>query len=193
MSRSFVLKRPDGTITGYLVVGQDSLWLRAEGIPADGGELTLLHGAGTQTRLALASTQQEQALRGGGGEITAAYALGGGRVLFATGEEALKLAARALTERAARSAAQHTKAARAEAAAGQRGRDADEEPPRNGLRQSDEEKRAGGNGAREETFAQRRWPPPPCVKGAHYADGRWLAFTERPADRRGEPPHCDAT
>ena len=193
MSRSFVLKRPDGALTGYLVEGKDTLWLRAEGIPATGGELTLLDSADTQTHCALAPTQREQALRGGGSPIEGAYALGGGRVLFATSDDALEMAARALAKQEAAIDAQRTKAKRGEGASFQGGRDADEESPCREPRQDERKERAGRDGARGEALAQRRWPPPPCLKGAYYEGGQWLTVTERTADRRGEPPHCGVT
>lgn len=188
MGRSFVLRQPGGAMAGYLVTSRETLKLRASGIPAAGGELTLMDAQGVQSRRTLQSTQQEQTLGGTGGEIAAAYALGGGRVIFATDAQALRAAERALEERrrtqaeesAARRASSVREAAREQtASAGQRsgGR------PAQTLRAE--------NRRREELLVQRRWPPPPCLTGARYAGGRWVTATQ--SDTPAAPPRCDAT
>lgn len=200
MGRSFVLRQPGGAMAGYLVTSRETLKLRASGIPAAGGELTLMDAQGVQSRRPLQSTQQEQTLGGTGGEIAAAYALGGGRVIFATDGQALRAAARALEERrrtqaeesAARRASPVREAAHEQTAGAGRhsgGRPAQEMEP------SDEERAAqtlrAESRRREELLAQRRWPPPPCLTGARYAGGRWVTATQ--SDTPAVQPRCDAT
>lgn len=198
MGRSFVLKRPDGALAGYLMVQRDSMRLRASGIPAAGGELTLTDEHGRESRRRLCATEKEQALHGTGGEVVSAYALGGGRVLLATDAGALLAARRALAKQQAEQ----------EDAGGRRtGRRPQPEtaPLPGDARKAHEQlaldaaaelprKCAGGAERRwADALAMRRWPPPPCVMGARYAGGRWTAATPAGKDMPCEPPRCGGT
>ena len=196
MSKSFVLKRPDGTLAGYLVAGPDALRLRAEGLPAAGGELTLLDQESHEARRALDSTQQEQSLRGMDEELADAYAMGGGRVLFATSEAALKQAARALAEREAwkeRETAQRRRNEGEHASSAERpaGETDDAQPEKAG--REDARTYAQMEDGRRAILMQRRWPPPPCLRGAHNEHGQWLLLMGKTAGKPGEPQRCDGT
>ena len=195
MGRSFVLRQPGGTMAGYMTAGREEVRLRAQGIPAAGGELTLLDAHGGRTVRALACDAREQALPGVAGEIAGAYAIGGGRLLFATDAQAMDAGERALLMRGRRAAggkdarkAVHEKAAPAGGAEADGRRQADDE--------RDLEKTGSLSSARDErmdALPQRRWPPPPCLRGARYAGGRWQTLTETQAETPCEPPRCGGT
>ena len=200
MGRSFVLRRPGGALAGYLMTNRASLQLRASGIPAAGGELTLMDAQGAQSRRPLQSTHQEQTLGGTGGEIAAAYALGGGRVIFATDAQAMRAAERALEERR-RTQAEESPVRTAQPAGEAvrertscAGQNSGEHPAQSaGIREKERaaEALSAERRRREELLAQRRWPPPPCLTRARYEGGRWVSATQ--LDTLGAPPHCDAT
>lgn len=196
MGRSFVLRQPGGALAGYMIANRDALQLRASGIPAAGGELTLVDAQGTETRRSLHSTEQEQTLGGTGGEIAAVYAIGGGRVLFASDAQALRTAERILSDRErnptqaggaqrkqpAQEDAQSRQFSAAQHSGGQPGQE----------RSGSVLKQEGGQ--RDEMPAQqRRWPPPPCLTGARYEGGRWVTAKRAMTDTPGAPPHCGAT
>lgn len=195
MGRSFVLRQPGGALAGYMIANRDALQLRASGIPATGGELTLVDTQGMETRRSLHSTEQEQTLGGTGGEITAVYAIGGGRVLFASDVQALRTAESALAgrvrnlvqvdraqrKRPAQEDAQYPGVSAAENSGGRSGQKRSESILK-------EESRRRG-----EMLEQRRWPPPPCLMGARYVGGRWVTAKRAAPDTPGAPPHCGET
>ena len=202
MGRSFVLRQPGGALSGYLMTNRETLKLRASGIPAAGGEMMLVDARGAQSRRRLESTEQEQTLEGTGGEITAAYAIGGGRVIFASDAQAFQVAERALAGRmrapAAEGGRQRAQPAPEDvrdrtASAAQRGVEhaaqdcGDCGEPRDADILKEKRRR------REDELMQRRWPPPPCLMGARYEGGRWVTVTQRTSDTPGAPQRCDVT
>lgn len=157
MNGSFVLKGKDGAAGGYAMARGGVLRFR---LPEDigGVRLTALYEDG------------EQAFNGdfGGGEVeqpigkhalVGAYVSSGGRLLFDTGREA-----RAEFERAARRSA----LGQTEAAAKPR-----QSKSIKSASTKEEESRVGPR----ET-AERRWPPPPCMTGAKYVNGRFVLTEE---------------
>ncbi len=156
MNGSFVLKGKDGAAGGYAMARGGVLRFR---LPEDigGVRLTALYEDG------------EQAFNGdfGGGEVeqpigkhalVGAYVSSGGRLLFDTGREA-----RAAFERAARrSALGQTEAAKPRQSKSIKSASIKEEESRVGPRET----------------AERRWPPPPCMTGAKYVNGRFVLTEE---------------
>lgn len=195
MGRSFVLRQPGGALAGYMIANRDALQLRASGIPATGGELMLVDAQGAQSRRSLRSTEREQALGGTGGEIAAVYAIGGGRVIFASDAKALRMAECALAERK-KNPVQADGARRKQPAQEEeqcrRPSAAEHSGGRAGQGRSESALKEEGR-RRDEMLAQRRWPPPPCLTGARYVGGRWMTATRAAQDTPGEPPRCDAT
>lgn len=202
MGKSFVLKRPGGALAGYLMTNRTSLQLRVSGIPVAGGELTLMDGQGTLSRRHMKSTEQEQTLEGTGGEITSAYAIGGGRVIFATDAQAMQAAERILAERMRMAAEEDGRRkappVRQDArdrtdSAGQPGAEHPAQDSGPGGEQRDADARKAEGRRLCEGLMQRRWPPPPCLTGVRYVGGRWVTATESRSDTPGAPPRCDAT
>ena len=202
MGRSFVLRQPGGALAGYMMANRDALQLRASGIPAAGAELTLIDAKGVQSRRRLRPTDQEQTLDGTGGEIAAAYAIGGGRVILATDAQTLRTAERELAGRM-RTPAEEAGKQRAHHGRGDApGRTAfsDQHSGEQAAQESGAcaEERIDG-APREERArpdgepAQRRWPPPPCLMGARYEGGRWVTAIRTTSDMPGAPPRCGAT
>ena len=156
MNGSFVLKGKDGAAGGYAMARGGVLRFR---LPENigGVRLTALYEDG------------EQAFNGdfGGGEVeqpigkhalVGAYVSSGGRLLFDTGREA-----RAAFERAARrSALGQTEAAKPQQSKSIKSASIKEEESRVGPRET----------------AERRWPPPPCMAGAKYVNGRFVLTEE---------------
>lgn len=153
MNGSFVLRGKDGAAGGYAMARGGVLRFR---LPEDigGVRLTALYEDG------------EQAFDGdfGGGEaerpigkraLIGAYVSVGGRLLFDTGREA-----RAAFERAARRSA----LGQTEAAA---------KPRRSETIKTESIKEEESRVGPRET-AERRWPPPPCMTGAKYVNGRFV-------------------
>ena len=195
MGRSFVLKRPDGALAGYLMVQRDSLRLRASGIPAEGGELTLTDERGREDRRRLCATDKEQTLHGTGGEVVSAYVLGGGRVLLATDAKALLAAQRALAMQQAEreNAGNRVPGGRARqetAPLSGDARKAHEQPAPDAAAEPPPQRADGAERRWADALAMRRWPPPPCVMGARYAGERWTAVTASGKDTPCEPPRC---
>lgn len=157
MNGSFVLRGKDGAAGGYAMARGGVLRFR---LPADIGDvrLTALYEDGEQTFDGdFGGEEVERPM--GKRVLVGAYVSTGGRLLLDTGHEA-----RAAFEWAAR-----------ESARGQM-----EAAPK--PRQSESIKSASINekesrvGPRE--TAERRWPPPPCMTGAKYVNGRFVLTEE---------------
>lgn len=177
MGKSFVMKRPDGALAGYLMQGDGEIRFRANALPDVGAALTLVFAGGAQERRE-ARGEREMVWPDQGKDVEAAYVAGGETLLMCTGEQG---------RRAFHAAQAREKARRQEKT--QAGRQA---PP-----ETAQEPEAAGSGAQREAkyaMPERRWPPPPCLPGARYRQGGWRTeeavrnSADAGRERRGEAP-----
>ncbi len=85
MGKSFVMKRPDGSLAGYLTQeGDGMVCFRAHALPEAGARLTLVLRDGRQESRAV-SGEREAAWPGGSGAIEGAFVSGVERLLMCTG------------------------------------------------------------------------------------------------------------
>lgn len=189
MGKSFVMKRPDGSLAGYLMQGEGEVRFRAHALPEKGGELTIVYSGGAQERHEV-SGERETAWPDRGKRAEAAYVAKHGRLLMCTGE----LGKRAFREAEERAEAER----RARAQGAPRTEQPSASSPEKEAKPPDEAQgpeEGARKDARKETAAERleaparekarreeegperlperRWPPPPCMPRAHYEGGRW--------------------
>ncbi len=178
MGKSFVMKRPDGSLAGYLIQESDGrACFRAHALPEEGARLTLVFRNGTQASRAV-SGEREAAWIERSGDVEAAFVAREGKLLMSTGERGRKAyeaalerdeARRRSTERREREAAVRKLADVQEKAADEA---PDQEPERTEPAFC-EEKKVPQTAPNVDALPERRWPPPPCMPGARYEEGRW--------------------
>lgn len=186
MGKSFVMKRPDGSLAGYLMQESDgTVCFRAHALPEEGARLTLVFEGGAQVSRAV-SGERETTWAERSGAVEAAFVCRDERLLMSTGERGRgafermreKTRARAAVRRAGE--AQHT--APVEETANAREKAPEQAPDREQDKAAEPAEavetletgapRAASSG---HALPERRWPPPPCMPGARYEEGRWQA------------------
>lgn len=195
-ARSFLLKEARGGVGGILRQSGGRIVCKAQG--AGEGALTLLFADGSRSEFTLPLDGAEHAFDDGGRAVEGAYVTAeDGRAQFATDERARSACAQAI-ERAERERERRAARERASEKAPERAPErapgkASEEKIREELEEKPQEKPeerasdgvetaiAGAESAAKAGEAARagaglpegRWPPPPCMPGARYRDGRW--------------------
>lgn len=154
MGKSFVLKDAAGRPGGYLMQGMREICCRAD-TPAQ--QAVLLFEDGTSEERALCGGQEARwpddgrMLRGG-------FICADGRMLLATGEEARSAFERMRLQRHA---------------AREKARPRKEESPEPAPEQRQQTQRRAIPMGEARVWPERRWPPPPCLPQAEYAQGCW--------------------
>ena len=151
MKESYVLKRRNGEACGYVMARDKEVRVRLPNEKRT-AKMAVIYADQTQTLEGMLDGL-ERTYPAAGSRLLGAYVCSGGRLLMDTGEAARRAFERA--EEACQSA-QRTDGERKDA----RGEDA-----RTHARRQTE-------GDTIEA-AERRWPPPPCMPGARYANGAW--------------------
>ncbi|MDO5378002.1 MAG: hypothetical protein Q4G52_06685 [Clostridia bacterium] len=194
MGKSFVMKRPDGSLAGYLVQGDGKICFRAHALPEDGAELTLVFSDGAGESRAI-SGEREIVWPDRGKNAEAAFVAKGERLIMSTGEQGRR-AFKAALERA--EAKRRTAARRASRTPPPR----PENEPDGGAEQclqeaeNPAEPSAGPNGLRDaeagraaseetEHAAQASQPLQEARKDAEDAP-----FQDAAPERRWPPPPC---
>lgn len=178
MGKSFVMKRPDGSLAGYLIQESDGrTCFRAHALPEEGARLTLVLRNGTQASRAV-SGEREAAWTERGGDVEAAFVSREGKLLMSTGERGRKAYEAALErdEARRRAAKRREEAAAARKPADVQEKAEDEAPGQEPDRMETALCEAGSTPQTDpnaDALPRRRWPPPPCMPGARYEEGRW--------------------
>lgn len=174
MAKSFVFRDRERRIVGYLQQNRDEIRCRITGIEQE-ADLIIYHVDARETRLHMDTGGCEKCFPDSGRCISGAVVVQGDALRLFTDEaaaEAYERAYRCKTEKQRR---------------------ADRTLPR-----EDTEKAAAPEGEKEEaalpdakteqpgySWPERRWPPPACLPGAAYVQGRWM---ERETE---QPEACD--
>lgn len=195
MGKSFVMKRPDGSLAGYLVQGNGTICFRAHALPVEGGELTLMLSGGAQESRPV-SGEREAAWPDRGKTVEAAYVSKDEKLLMSTGEQGRRAFETAVerAEAKRRTAMRHEQRTQAFASSQ---RENGECPPdqraqkalsgpgeasvsipdaRSGGEEKEsvrEVKKKGETAPPRHLLPERRWPPPPCMPKARYEKGGW--------------------
>lgn len=198
MGKSFVMKRPDGSLAGYLVQGNGTICFRAHALPAEGGELTLMLSGGARESRPV-SGEREAAWSDRGRTVEAAYVSKDEKLLMSTGEQGRRAFEAALEHAQAkrRTAMQRGQRsqpfASSEDGKGERLPDQRAERPCTGpggapvlmpdagpsgeeeepVREIKEEEETAQAEPPRHPLPERRWPPPPCMPKARYEEGSW--------------------
>ena len=152
MRESYVLKRRNGEICGYIMARNGQLCVR---LPDDKGmaQITAVYADEGRTFEGKLDGS-ENTYAGSGERLLGAYVCSDGKLLMDTGE-----AARSAFERAER-------------------RKTSVQKPQSALKRNAREEMEQAREQREiredkTEAAERRWPPPPCMPGAEYVNGAW--------------------
>lgn len=180
MGKSFVMKRPDGSLAGYLMQESDGrTCFRAHALPEEGASLTLVFRNGAQASRAV-SGEREAAWTERSGDVEAAFVAKEGKLLMSTGERGRKAYEAALEHdearrRAAKRREQDTAAGKPADMQEKASDEAPEKEPERAKPALCEEKSVPQTVPNVHVLPERRWPPPPCMPGASYEEGRWQA------------------
>lgn len=152
MKESYVLKRRNGAVCGYIMARDGQLCAR---LPDEDGaaQIAAIYEDGIRTFEGKLDGA-ESAYPSGGKHLLGAYVCSEGKLLMDTGEAARAAFERAEKRQTPESTRKKTEEDGERISARREAGHAADEPAANGT-------------------TERRWPPPPCMPGAKYVNGAW--------------------
>lgn len=152
-AKCLILKDPRGCLGGYFLQEESKLVFKSRQGKLDGCQMVCVDDSGRRHTLTVKDEWDEIPFLEPDTQIEAVYALKGNELIWVSGEAA-KRAYEA-------DQAAHREKADADA------RQAMEDAPADSL----PERETAENPT--QAISQMRWPPPPCMPGARYEQGRW--------------------